>query len=161
MMKGLFVMKISTFHFKYTIVFVASLLLSCTLMALPSEADFSYVGGVANSASFAHNSATESTLSLTADRQVVHFNGGGFNLASSEIFNASYSGSDLAQTPSVLIEDVSGNPSAIYGLMRGNTQVYFINQNGVLFGNTSSVDLPGLMVVQVCQMAQQLFRRLL
>ncbi|MDG2473128.1 MAG: OmpA family protein [Pseudomonadales bacterium] len=139
-------MKISTFHFKYTIVFVASLLLSCTLMALPSEADFSHVGGVANSASYDHNSATESTLSLTADRQVVHFNGSGFNLASSEIFNASYSGSDLAQTSSVLIEDVSGSPSAIYGLMRGNTQVYFINQNGVFFGNGSSVDLPGLVV---------------
>lgn len=146
MMKGLSVMKILTVHFRCRIVFVASLLLSCTLMALPSEADFSHVGGVADSASYAHNSATESTLSLTADRQVVHFNGGGFNLASSEIFNASYSGSDLAQTPSVLIEDVSGSPSAIYGLMRGNTQVYFINQNGVLFGNGSSVDLPGLVV---------------
>tara|TARA_S200000501_G_scaffold378588_1_gene442015 strand:+ start:31 stop:1992 length:1962 start_codon:yes stop_codon:yes gene_type:complete len=145
-MKGLSVMKISTFHFEYTIVFVASLLLPCTLMALPSEADFSHVGGVSNSASYAHNSATESTLSLTADRQVVHFNGGGFNLASSEIFNASYSVSDLAQTSSVLIEDVSGNPSAIYGLMRGNTQVYFINQNGVFFGNGSSVDLPSLVV---------------
>lgn len=145
-MNGLSIMQIPTNDFKRTIVFVAALLLACIVRALPSVADFSHIGGVAGSASYTHNSATESTLSLTANRQVVQFNGAGFNLATSEIFNASYSGSGLAQTPSVLIEDVSGNPSAIYGLMRGNTQVYFINQNGVLFGNGSSVDLPGLVV---------------
>ena len=139
-------MQIPTNDFKRTIVFVAALLLVCIVRALPSVADFSHVGGVVGSASYTHNSATESTLSLTANRQVVQFNGAGFNLATSEIFNASYSGSGLAQTPSVLIEDVSGNLSAIYGLMRGNTQVYFINQKGVLFGNGSSVDLPGLVV---------------
>lgn len=139
-------MGLSQFLFKPSIVFTVFCIVPASLVALPDTQDFSHVGGVADSASYAHNSATESTLSLTADRQVVHFNGGGFNLASSEIFNASYSGSDLAQTPSVLIEDVSGNPSAIYGLMRGNTQVYFINQNGALFGKGSSVDLPGLVV---------------
>lgn len=134
------------FYCKRLIAFAASIMMPASLLALPSTADFSHIGGIADSANYTINNANESTLNLTADRQVVHFSGGGFNLSASEVFNASYTGSNVSQAPSVLIKDVSENPSAIFGKLNGNMQVFLINQNGVLFGNGSSVDLPGLVV---------------
>jgi filamentous hemagglutinin len=64
-------------------------------------------------------------------------------------FNVSADGRVVFQQPSntsvTLNRIFQGSPSAIYGSIQANGEIYLVNQNGILFGKTAQVNTAGLL----------------
>ena len=94
---------------------------------------------VAGTATVTTSSPTSMVINQGSQRAVINWQGFGIGSGESVIFNQPNAGS-------VALNRVLGNnPSAIYGRLSANGQVFLVNPNGILFGPTASVDVGGLV----------------
>ncbi len=127
------------------IAIVTGAFLSQSLSALPQAENFTAVNGD----SVYSTSGTQGTLDISQDRRVVEFGGAGvgsgFNVGNGETVNFTQTGGNSSW--SVLVRDVntSGNVSNIDGMLSGDVRVFFVNQNGIIFGQNAQIDLASLV----------------
>jgi len=81
------------------------------------------------------------TLSVSQQSQNLSINWNSFNIGSSETVNFNQPSSSAVALNRILGSD----PSQIYGHLNANGQVFLINPNGVLFGQTAQVNVGGLV----------------
>ena len=91
----------------------------------------------AGSASFDRNGTT---LTInTSDRVIINWQD--FSIASGELTKFI----QPSATSAALNRVVSGNPSAIFGTLQANGQIFLINPNGILVGNGAVIDTGGFI----------------
>ncbi|WP_411725471.1 filamentous hemagglutinin N-terminal domain-containing protein [Methyloglobulus sp.] len=78
-------------------------------------------------------------INQTSDRAVISWNG--FNIQHNEHVNFNQPGRDAAALNRVIGND----PSAIYGKLTANGNVYLVNPNGIMFSNTAQINVGGLV----------------
>jgi filamentous hemagglutinin family protein len=85
-------------------------------------------------------SQTGNTLDVnaTGNRSIANYNS--FNVANGETVNFNLPNASSA----ILNRVIGGNPSQIFGAINSNGQVFLTNPSGVLFGNTSQVNVGSL-----------------
>ncbi|MBS1191248.1 MAG: putative filamentous hemagglutinin family outer membrane protein [Rhodocyclaceae bacterium] len=81
------------------------------------------------------------TMTVTQASQKMAINWDGFSIAPGETVRFLQPGSGAIALNRVLGND----PSAIYGRLQANGQVFLLNPNGVLFGRTAQVNVGGLV----------------
>lgn len=109
-------------------------------LGLTAHAQTLPTGGVV-SAGEANISAAPNSLTITQSSQNVAINWQTFSIGANDsvVFNQPNSGS-------VALNRVLGaDPSAIFGTMTANGQVFLINPNGIVFGQGSQVNVGGLV----------------
>lgn len=113
----------------------ASVMLGCgfNVYALPTGGSVA-----AGSASIAESPGS---TTVTQTSQNVSINWQSFNIGQSEAVNFAQPNSSAIALNRVLGAD----PSSILGSLNANGQVFLINPNGVLFGNSASVNVGGLV----------------
>ncbi|MES2984155.1 MAG: filamentous hemagglutinin N-terminal domain-containing protein [Pseudomonadota bacterium] len=94
------------------------------------------VGGAADITS----SGSTLTVTTSTDKAVIDWRGG-FNIGVGETTRFNLPSSSAI----VLNKDNTGNPSLIQGALTSNGNVMILNQNGVIFGAHSTVDVNGLI----------------
>ena len=116
-----------------TLFTLLSLLNSTCLMANP-------VGGqvVAGSATIAQT-GLRMDINQSSNRAVINWNG--FNIQQNEHVNFNQPGRDAA----VLNRVIGNDPSAIYGKLTANGNVYLVNPNGIMFSSTAQINVGGLL----------------
>ena len=113
---------------------------AATLLAAASGALAGPTGAQVSSgtASLLQNGAT---LTINQSSQNLALNWQSFNIASNETVNFVQPGASAVALNRVLGSD----PSAIYGKLNANGQVFLINTNGILFGKGAEVNVGGLV----------------
>ena len=94
---------------------------------------------VGGAGSIAHNGAT-TQINQSSDKLIVNWNN--FNIASGEAVNINQPG-----VRSAILNRVTGNQgaTAIDGALNAKGRVFIVNPNGVVFGNTASVNVGSLV----------------
>lgn len=110
------------------------------VVVLPIAAHAAPAGGaVAAGGATIATTGTVTTITQTTSRTAINWQS--FGIAAGESVNFVQPGSS-----SVALNRVLGpNPSAIFGNLSANGQVFLVNPNGVLFGNGASVNVGGLV----------------
>ncbi len=119
---------------------ILSLGLAVPALAAPPAANALPAGGqvVAGQAVI---SQTGNTLNITQSTDKAILNWQSFNIGANAAVNFAQPGAS-----SVALNRVTGvDPSAIYGSLKANGQVFLVNPNGVLFGPGAQVDVAGLV----------------
>ena len=94
---------------------------------------------VSGSAQFDRSTANTLNVNTPSDKLIVNYSG--FDIAQAETVNFNQPSSS-----SVALNRVTGgNPSAIFGALRANGQIFVVNPNGIMFGPNSRVDVAGLV----------------
>ncbi len=94
---------------------------------------------VAGSASFDRSQADTLAISTASDKLIVDYNS--FNIASRETVRFMQPGPQ-----SIALNRVTGgDPSAIFGTLTANGQIFLVNPNGILFAPGSHVDVAGMV----------------
>jgi filamentous hemagglutinin family protein len=118
--------------------FYTSLLLTACLttgaMGLPDGATI-----VNGTVQITTNGSTQ-TITQGSNKAIINWNG--FNIDVGELVHFVQPGSISA----ILNRVVGQDPSQILGAMRANGQVFLINPNGVVFGQTANIDVGSLVV---------------
>ncbi|MEM1294377.1 MAG: filamentous hemagglutinin N-terminal domain-containing protein, partial [Verrucomicrobiota bacterium] len=117
----------------------AALVASMPLLAVPSYAN--PLGGQVITGDVTIHEVTGSTLNIDqlSDRAIIEWQS--FSIDNGELTQFFQPGAQAA----ILNRVTGGSPSEINGALRGNGNVWVINQNGVLFGANSTVDVFGLV----------------
>lgn len=94
---------------------------------------------VAGSASFDRSQADTLAVTTASDRLIVDYNS--FNIAAQETVRFQQPGPQ-----SIALNRVTGaDPSAIFGTLTANGQIFLVNPNGILFASGSHVDVAGMV----------------
>ena len=124
---------------------VVRLILVLTL-AFPHGAAFANPTGgtvVSGSADIVHESATQTTIYQHSNTAIIDWRG--FSIAAGETTHFQQNSSS-----SLAVNRVTGSdPSHIFGNLTATGQIMLINQNGILFGRTSRVDVAGLVATTI------------
>lgn len=94
-------------------------------------------GIVTNGAATITQGGNLTTIQQQSSRAIVNWQN--FSLGSGNTVNFNLPNSSAA----ILNRVTGGNPSAIYGAMNSNGNVYLLNQNGILIGNGASINVGG------------------
>ncbi|MGH7197789.1 MAG: filamentous hemagglutinin N-terminal domain-containing protein, partial [Candidatus Omnitrophota bacterium] len=78
------------------------------------------------------------TNATASDRSISNWN---FDIAAHETFNLAQPSSQAV----ALFRDFTGDASQIFGSLNANGQLFLINTNGILFGESASVNVGGLV----------------
>ncbi|MEK9964556.1 MAG: filamentous hemagglutinin N-terminal domain-containing protein, partial [Betaproteobacteria bacterium] len=84
-------------------------------------------------------SDADMTVTQSSDKAIVNWNT--FNIGE----RASVTFNQPSVTSAILNRVLGSDPSYIYGTLRSNGQVFFVNPSGVLFGPNARVDVGGLV----------------
>ena len=119
---------------------VASALLAPVALAAPPAPTTLPTGGqvVAGQAAIAQSGA-QMTINQASDRAILNWQG--FSIGA----NASVSFSQPGAGSVALNRVLGSDPSAIYGSLTANGQVFLVNPSGVIFGPGARVDVGGLV----------------
>lgn len=113
---------------------------STVAYALPSDQSGNVTSNDGATYSVGTNANT-AVVNVVQDKSVVNFNNDGFNIGAGETLTVSATVNGW----SALFKDNSGNRSEIFGSLNGNVRVFLVNDNGILFGANSQVNLPALI----------------
>ncbi len=113
---------------------------STVAYALPSDQSGNVTSNDGATYSVGTNANT-AVVNVVQDKSVVNFNNDGFNIGAGETLTVSAPVNGW----SALFKDNSGNRSEIFGSLNGNVRVFLVNDNGILFGANSQVNLPALI----------------
>ncbi len=117
---------------KQVMLTVLALTISGTVMAMPQN------GQVTNGSGNIANQGNTMTINQSSNKMSINWHS--FSIAKNETVNYRQPGSS-----SVALNRVTGNdPSAIYGALNANGQVFLINPNGVVFGQGAAVNVGGI-----------------
>ncbi len=108
-------------------------LLPAAVTALPTDGQVSAGSGAI--------SQSGSTLTVTQSTPRLAVNWQGFSIGQGETVNFIQPSSSAIALNRVL----GGDPSALYGRLNANGQVFLLNPNGILFGPTAQVNVGGLV----------------
>ncbi|MBY0405662.1 MAG: filamentous hemagglutinin N-terminal domain-containing protein, partial [Cyanobacteria bacterium] len=118
----------------------AFLLTLLTLSGVSQSPVFALPDGGVSVAGGVTFTQTGNTLDVnaTGNRSIANYNS--FNVANGETVNFNLPNASSA----ILNRVIGGNPSQIFGAINSNGQVFLTNPSGVLFGNTSQVNVGSL-----------------
>lgn len=118
----------------------AMLLVVMSFFSVPTYAN--PLGGEVITGDVTIHEATGGTLNIDqlSDRAIIEWQS--FSIDNGELTQFFQPGAQAA----ILNRVTGGSPSEINGALRGNGNVWVINQNGILFGANSTVDVYGLVV---------------
>ena len=126
-----------------TVAFGSAPLWAGTTLPVPCIAGSCGAGAPSSWVGSGHATATSvgNTLTVQQTSAQATLNWASFNVGANGrvIFNQP-NGSSIA-----LNQIFQANPSQIFGLVKANGQIYLINQNGIVFGSTSQVNVGGLL----------------
>ena len=109
------------------------------LAAQPGVAALPTAGQVVAGSAAIRQTAGSMTIDQASDKTVLNWNT--FNIGSGASVTFNQPGAASVALNRVLLSD----PSAIYGRLSANGQVFLLNPNGVVFGKGSRVDVGGLV----------------
>ena len=127
-----------------SLLLVSGSLLGSAAHALPSGAT------VVNGNVRVQNSGNTQTITQTSNRAIINWNG--FNIDVGELVHFVQPSSISA----ILNRVVGQDPSVILGAMRSNGQVFLINPNGIVFGDSARIDV-GSLVASTLNISDQDF----
>ena len=117
------------------------------LLAALVTASFCVVGGLRANPS--GGSVAAGNVSITQNGSQMRITAGDRSIINWQEFSIASGEETLFIQPStsatVLNRVVSGDPSSIFGTLRGNGQVYLINPNGILVGQSGVIDTAGFL----------------
>ena len=92
------------------------------------------------------NGQTTVTITQTAQQAILNWETFNIGMQTRLTFDQTAGGANATQWIAFnMVRDPSGNPSQILGSLDAIGQVYMINQNGILFGGSSQVNLHTLV----------------
>src|SRR6185436_19919175 len=94
---------------------------------------------VGGSATIAGQGTPVLTINQASDRAIINWNS--FSIGSGELTRFIQPGANSA----VLNRVLGGNPSAIYGTIQANGQVFLLNPNGVFVGPSGQINVNGFV----------------
>jgi len=118
---------------------LAGTMMAHQVLAAPSPNALPSGGQVVSGEASVSQSGSNMNIQQGSDKAILNWQS--FNIGSNAAVNFQQPGSG-----SVALNRVTGNdPSAIYGTLTSNGQVFLVNPNGVLFGQGARVDVGGMV----------------